>query len=299
MGNQKSSLAKSASADNNEETPKLEVKLSGERGRSVNKAENIIEASFDDFESETESDSGYDSDNSDEEEEDEDFAERLRILDDAKKLKELAVAFLHPEKPIVVDPTVCARCHFDRPSAPQQEDLEESEYRRQVLEDASALKKLAVDYAHPEIGVVTSDATATARCYFDRPSVPQQEDLEYVESRRQVLEDAAVLKKLAIDYAHPEIGVVTSDPTATARCYFNRASAPQQDNADESEKVEYRRHVLEDATALKKLAIIVKNQAVDRPVKAVDSSSKDAFVPRSVSSVKLFGLDGGFDESYC
>merc|ERR1711976_104886 len=91
----------------------------------------------------------------------------------------------------------------------------EAEYRQQVFEDAAALKQLAVDYSHPEIGVVTSDPAATARCYFDRPSAPEQESLEEAEYRQQVLEDAAALKQLAVDYAHPEIGVVTSDPAAT------------------------------------------------------------------------------------
>jgi len=174
-------------------------------------------------------------------------------LEDAAALKKLAIDYAHPELGVVTsDPTATARCYFDRASAPEQEDSEEAEYRRQVLEDAAALKKLAVDYAHPELGVVTSDPTATARCYFDRASAPEQEDTEEADYRRQVLEDAAALKKLAVDYAHPELGVVTTDPSVTARCYFDRASAPQQEDSEEDE---YRRQVLEDAAALKKLAI--------------------------------------------
>ncbi len=183
---------------------------------------------------------------------DEELAERLRILDDAKKLKALAVAFLHPEKPVEVDPTACARCYFDRASALEQESSEEDEYRQQVLADVKALKELAADYAHPEVGVTTADAAATARCYFDRASAPEQESLEEIEYRRQVLADAAALKKLAVDYAHPEIGVVTSDSTATARCYFDHASAPEQ---EEEEEARYRQQVLADAQALKKLAV--------------------------------------------
>ena len=183
---------------------------------------------------------------------DEESLERLRILEDAKKLKELAVAFLHPENPVKVDPTACARCYFDRPSAPEQEDKEEAEYRQQVLEDAAALKKLAVDYAHPEIGVTASDPTATACCYFDRASAPEYENEDEAEYRSQVLADAVALKKLAIDYAHPEIGIVTSDPTATACCYFDRPSATPQESLEEAE---YRRQVLADAVALKKLAV--------------------------------------------
>merc|ERR1712007_312317 len=98
-----------------------------------------------------------------------------------------------------------------------------------ALADAVALKKLAVDYMHPELGVVTSDPTATARCYFDRASAPEQESIEEAEERAMALTDAVALKKLAVDYMHPELGVVTSDPAATARCYFDRASAPEQE----------------------------------------------------------------------
>merc|ERR1712154_349137 len=105
-------------------------------------------------------------------------------------------------------------------------------------------KQLAVDYAHPEIGVVTTDPTATARCYFDRPSAPEQESIEEMKYREQVLADAAALKQLAVDYAHPEIGVVTTDPTATARCYFDRPSAPEQESIED---MEYREQVLADA----------------------------------------------------
>eukprot|EP01083_Nonionella_stella_P304160 1055703_1 len=246
MGTQTSSLAKSASSET-EEIPKLEIKQRGEGGPKVH--HDLSEVSSDVFDSD--SDTDFESD-SDDEEVDEELAERLRILDDAKKLKALAVAFLHPEKPVEVDATACARCYFDRPSAPEQEDIEETEYRRQVLEDAAALKKLAFDYAHPEVKVVSSDATATARCYFDRASAPEQESLEEADYRHQVLADAAALKKLAIDYAHPEVGVESSDPTATARCYFDRASAPVQESLEETE---YRRQVLEDAAALKQLAV--------------------------------------------
>ncbi len=183
---------------------------------------------------------------------DEELAERLLILDDAKKLKALAVASPHPEKPVEVDPTACVRCYFDRASALEQESLEEVEYRQQVLVDAAAFKKLAADYAHPEVGVTTTGTAVTARCYFDRASAPEQESLEEIGYRQQVLADAAVLKKLAVDYAHPEIGVITFDPTAMARCYFDHASAPEQEDEEEAE---YHCQVLEDIAALKKFAM--------------------------------------------
>jgi len=37
--------------------------------------------------------------------------------------------------------------------------------------------------------------------------------------------DAVALKKLAADYAHPELGVITTDSTALNRNYFSRLSA--------------------------------------------------------------------------
>jgi len=152
---------------------------------------------------------------------------------------------MHPELPMVVsDSTATARCYFDRASAPEVESKEEAEARTQVLADAAALKKLAVDYLHPELPVVVSDPTATARCYFDRASAPEVESNEDAEARAQVLADAAALKKLAVDYLHPELPVVVSDSTATARCYFDRASAPGVEVAvgvaTHDEEVEYR-----------------------------------------------------------
>eukprot|EP01083_Nonionella_stella_P257487 881317_1 len=78
-----------------------------------------------------------------------------------------------------------------------------------ALADAAALKQAAVDYLHPELGVVTSDATASARCFFDRASAPEQESVEESEYRIMALADAAALKQAAVDYLHPELGVVT------------------------------------------------------------------------------------------
>jgi hypothetical protein len=178
--------------------------------------------------------------------------ERLRILEDARQLKQLAAAFLHPERPVEVESTLCARCYFDRHSAPEQESNEEAEERRAVLEDAAALKRLAVDYMHPEIHVESSDMTSCARCYFDRPSVPQQESVEDAEERALILEDVKSLRRAAFEYLHPEVGVVTSDPIATARCYFDRPSAIVQESVEE---VEERRMALADAAALKRLAV--------------------------------------------
>jgi hypothetical protein len=280
MGNQASNAVKKA-----DETREIVEESSGEGGQKIRAVvdtpvpQAVSEDSsldLDETDSETDSDSDLESD--DEEDEGEftnihpcntsnvllvvfltsniylflELMERLRILEDARQLKQLAVAFLHPELPVEVDSTATARCYFDRASAPEQESLEEADYRQMVLADAAALKQAAIDYMYPELGVVTTDPSATARCYFDRASAPEQESLEEAEERRMVLADAAALKKLAIDYMHPELGVVTTDPSATARCYFDRASAPEQESLEEAD---YRQMVLADAAALKKLAV--------------------------------------------
>ena len=67
MGTKQSSLAKSASAEN-EEIQELEIKLAGEGGRSVNQTQNIIEVSSEEFLIETDSDTDHKSDESDDEE---------------------------------------------------------------------------------------------------------------------------------------------------------------------------------------------------------------------------------------
>jgi hypothetical protein len=322
MGNQASNAVKKA-----DETREIVEESSGEGGQKIRAVvdtpvpQAVSEDSsldLDETDSETDSDSDLESD--DEEDEGEftnihpcntsnvllvvfltsniylflELMERLRILEDARQLKQLAVAFLHPELPVEVDSTATARCYFDRASAPEQESLEEADYRQMVLADAAALKKLAVDYMHPELGVVTTDPSATARCYFDRASAPEQESVEEAEERRMVLADAAALKKLAIDYMHPELGVVTTDPSATARCYFDRASAPEQESVEYSEE---RRFVLVDAAALKKLAVdYKKTKFVQTPVvKHVGTKTlatqMEGGIKKSASRVELYGLD--------
>jgi hypothetical protein len=160
---------------------------------------------------------------------------------------------MHPERPVTVsDLTTMARCYFDRPSAPDVESVEETETRSQILTDAMAMKKSIVDYMHPERSVVVTDPFATARCYFDRPSAPQVESVDEAEYRAQVLADMISLKKLAADYMHPELPVVVTDPFATARCYFDRYSAPEVETVEEAE---YRTQVLADMISLKKSAV--------------------------------------------
>ena len=212
-----------------------------------------------------------------------DFEERLAILADCQKLKFFATAYLHPEAPVKsYDATASARCYFDRPSAAQIEDQDLEEERAQILADAAALKKLAIEYLHPENPVVCTDSTATARNYFTRPSAY---DVEDEDERAVILAEAAALKKLAVDYMHPEKPVVCTDVTATARNYFGRASAVVDEYADE------RATVLAEAAALKKLAVDYMHP--EKPVVCTDATAtaRNYFTRPSAYDVEVEDAD--------
>jgi hypothetical protein len=178
--------------------------------------------------------------------------ERSAILADCQKLMLMAQFFSHPEIPVkTTDHLAMARCYFDRASAPEVESFDDAETHAQIVADMAALKKLAIDYLHPELPVTVTDSTATARCYFNRASAPEVESVEDAETRAQILTDAVNLKRLAVDYMHPELPVKTTDSAATALCYFDRASAPEVESFEDSEA---RAQILADAAALKKLA---------------------------------------------
>jgi len=121
------------------------------------------------------------------------------------------------------EPTAFGR-NFSRVSAIEQEDESEPEERSQVLAGAASLKRLAIDFAHPEIHVSTTETTAFGSNYFSRASAIEQEDAGDVEETSQILANAASLKRLAIDYAHPEHGVSTADATFVGRNYFSMLS---------------------------------------------------------------------------
>jgi hypothetical protein len=196
------------------------------------------------------------------EQEDDDFAdEREIILEEMKELKQLALQYRHPERPVEVDPTAFGRNYFARASGDDSEVFEEAEERARILADAAALKKLAVDYMHPEHSVTTTDSFACGRNYFTRPSAPIHDEED--DERAQILAEAAALKKLAVDYLHPERPVVTSDPTACGRNYFSRASAEEYEDDETDEEHD---QILEDMAALKRLAVDYRHP--ERPVEA-------------------------------
>merc|ERR1712194_489829 len=175
---------------------------------------------------------------------DEDMEEKAMILAEAIALKKAAVDYAHPEFEVSAsDPSVYGCNYFNRLSAPEVE-VEDIKEKAQVLADVRALKKAAVDYAHPEVEVVTSDPSVYGRNYFNRVSAPEVED-EDIEERAFILAEAIALKKAAVDYAHPEVGVMPSDPSVYGRNYFDRFSAPEF----EVEDIEEYAQVLADVRA--------------------------------------------------
>jgi adenosyl cobinamide kinase/adenosyl cobinamide phosphate guanylyltransferase len=171
-----------------------------------------------------------------EQETEEDAEEHDLIMEDLMALKKQAQAFLHPEEPVKTDPAGVARCYYDRASAPEQETEEFAEERARILEESQALKQQATVYAHPEVGVKTTDPSCFARCFFNRPFAPDQETEEFVEERLQILADSKALKEQATSFAHPEVPVVTTDPFSYGRNYYGRASAQEQETKDFAEE---------------------------------------------------------------
>jgi uncharacterized protein (UPF0261 family) len=208
-----------------------------------------LESESDDEEMEEESEDEEEEMDDEDAELDEGLAERLRILADARALKNLATAFLHPEKPVsTTDGAAFGRNYFNRPSAPERMEDEEADEVADILEDARKLKKAAMQFLHPEEPVVMEDATVFGRNFFGRASAPELDDVEEVNERARVLADSLALKKMAVNYLHPEVGVKSTDGACFGRNYFNRASAPE---TEEDEDADERAEILAEAVALK------------------------------------------------
>jgi adenosyl cobinamide kinase/adenosyl cobinamide phosphate guanylyltransferase len=187
-----------------------------------------------------------------EQETEEDAEERNLVMEDMLALKKQTTMFAHPEVGVkTTDPTAYGRNYYGRASAPEQETEENSEERDLIMEDMLALKKQAQAYLHPEVPVEATDPNCFARCYYDRASAPEQETEEFAEERACILEQSQALKQQAIMYAHPEVGVKTTDPNCFARCFFNRSSAPEQETEEFAEE---RLEILADVKALKEQA---------------------------------------------
>jgi hypothetical protein len=253
MGSKQSTLT---TLEIKDQPQKQEVPPSSESGRKQSTSDSVLEetlmisikAEDPNVFSGSDSDDSDDYSIDDDSEEDEEWNERLRILQDARSLRKLAEFFMSPEMPVIVDATAKARCYFSRVSAPEVTSLVAEQERSMILADAQALKEQAVTFLHPENPVVASDAFATGRNYFNRPSAPTN---EAEDERAAILADASALKKFAVDYLQLEKPIVTSDPFATGRNYFSRFSA----GATESDLDNEREQILAEVQGLKKLAV--------------------------------------------
>merc|ERR1719491_1000617 len=169
----------------------------------------------------------------------EEAEERAQILADVALLKKDAVAYSHPEAPIIVDSTAFGRNYFNK-------DNEDDEERAQILAEASMFKKLASNYFHPESKVESADPTIFGRNYFNGPDAPAVISIEEAEERAQIIADAALLKKETVSYAHPEAPIEV-DSTAFGRNYFTSTS-------DMDEDEEERAQILAETAMFKKFA---------------------------------------------
>jgi hypothetical protein len=125
--------------------------------------------------------------------------ERAAILADCQALKTHVFFYKHPENKVVTtDPYACGRNYYSRFSSPEQINQEESEERVRILEEAKLFGENAKMYRHPEIAVVTNDATAPGRNYFSRYNAqghahmvhtfPAHEDDDYHEEHHEHVE---------------------------------------------------------------------------------------------------------------
>lgn len=179
----------------------------------------------------------------------EECQERELLLQDMKKMKQLAVDYLYPEYAVTTsDPFAFGRNFYSRPSAEESTVVDDMEERELILQDMQQLKALAVDFMHPERPVEISDPLNFGRNYFSRPASDDC-DVE-MDQRALIMQDIKQLKQLAMDYLHPELPAVTSDPYACGRNYFSRPSAEANE-----EKEEERETIMNDMLQLKQLAV--------------------------------------------
>jgi hypothetical protein len=164
--------------------------------------------------------------------------ERALVLSEALAFKKSAVDYMRPEVGVIS--AAGGRNYFNRYSAPETEEDDLADERAEILAEAAALKKLAIDYMHPEVVATATDVTLFGRNYFHRLSAPETEDFENADADALVLAESLALKKSAMDYMHPEVGVATT-VAACSRNYFNRYSAAgTSDCEDEVASVEAR-----------------------------------------------------------
>lgn len=160
-----------------------------------------------------------------------------RIMGNMQALKKFAMDYLHPELPVsTTDPCTCGQNYFDCYSTADMEKMEEADDLARAMQELQMLKQLAVEYAHPELSVFTTDKTACGCLYFSRACAPHYETQEEAEERACILQDVQTLSKLAVDNAHPELPVVTTESMCCGRNYFGRYSAVDQMSGEEADE---------------------------------------------------------------
>ncbi|GMI04365.1 hypothetical protein TrLO_g9665 [Triparma laevis f. longispina] len=224
--------------------------------------------------SESESDS-----DSEEENDDDVFAQfrqdRAEALAAVREMKEVVAWFHHPSAPIKVTAPP-ARCFFERASvvltclnetdatAPKGvidvEGAEEQEERREALAAAAKMRETVSWYTNPSQPLKVSpfaiaSAASTVPTFLNEvdstapKGIVDVDGADEQEERRQILATAAEMKKIASWYLHPSQPLETS-PMASARCYFDRASAVEQET---KENADDRAEALEAAKEMSKV----------------------------------------------
>jgi hypothetical protein len=158
------------------------------------------------------------------------------------------------------------RNYFARSSASEQEDVDECEERARILAECAGLKQSAQHFMHPERPVATVSPYATARCYFDRASGPEQISEDELDQMDEIFKDIRALQIAASDYLHPERPLLV-DAYVCARNYFSRPSEPEYETFGAAEE---RARIVAEARALKHQAEIFAHP--EKPIETTDAT---------------------------
>ena len=170
-------------------------------------------------------------------EEAEDRMEKEEALLAIKEMKEVVGWFFHPERPVTTNGVGC-RNYFNRPSSDiawlsesQSDavlgivDVEEAEdrlEREEALLAIAEMKEVVSWFVHPGRPVTTNGFQG--RCFFNRPSAPEQESKEEADLRAGALVDIGEQKEILSWFMHPERPINSSG--CCNRNFFTRNAAP-------------------------------------------------------------------------
>jgi hypothetical protein len=142
------------------------------------------------------------------------------------------------------------------------------EERRMILEDCRLLKQYAIfQHLHPENPVGGAvDPTAFARCYFDRPSAPQQKSYEDAGERVRILKESQALRTRAADCLLPEFQIAHA--TDRDEVLALAEETEEEEPANDATEID-RKDALADAEALKMYAHF--HMHPEEPVQTTDA----------------------------